>query len=99
MPNTMMTFGAKVSVCSWICVVAWKIEMIRRTTRLITIGGAEAMITNSSASWVMKVSWCMAGRKASQVADHEPLRDQVPPVDEDEEQELEGHRDGGGGEH
>jgi len=51
-PNTAIIFGTKVSVCSWICVAAWKIEITRPTTMLMPI--ADALIGEALADpdWV-----------------------------------------------
>src|SRR6218665_2074070 len=91
-----MTLGANESVCSWICVVAWNTEMRKPTSRLISTGGAETMSTRKRACCRMELSWCM---RVSQVADDQALGDEVPAIDEDEEQQLEGHGDGGGRQH
>src|SRR6188768_83250 len=97
MPVTT-AFGTKVSVISWICVAAWRIETTRPTIRLAA--------RNGSASWKPSHMACMArliamspfkvlpparGEALAQLGVEgvdEALDGQGPAVDEDEEQDL-----------
>src|SRR5579871_1587532 len=86
-------FGMKESDCSWICVTAWK----RLTARPITSPTSRIGPATSKASVIAcvarltTVSWFIAVLRslASVEARNERFGDQVPSVDEDEQQDLE----------
>src|SRR5579875_1386156 len=91
-------FGMKESDCSWIWVTAWK----RLTARPITRPTSRIGPATSNASVIACVarlttmSWFIAllpRRRASVEARDQRARDQVPAVDQDEQQDLEGHGD------
>src|SRR5579875_2865784 len=91
-------FGMKESDCTWICVTAWK----RLTARPITRPTSRIGPATSKASVIAcvarftTVSWFIAlllRGLASVEARDQRARDQVPAVDQDEQQDLEGHGD------
>ena len=88
-------FGMKESVCSWICVTAWKTETTRPTTRPTSRSGSATLNASCIASIarLMTTSWFIVE------ALHERPRDEVPAVDEDEQQDLERQRDEDGRQH
>src|SRR6185437_16514969 len=89
--------GMKLRLCSWMEVTAWKMETTSPTTSPASIIGPPI----SSASfipWVARlttVSWFMAAGSGSGLVEarDERVRDDVPAVHQDEQQELERHRD------
>src|SRR5579875_2955984 len=94
---TAMIFGMKVSVCSWIEVTAWKIEMISPITSPASSTGP-ATSTARVIAWVarlMTVSWFIGRRPSSSGVEARDERsgDQVPAADQDEQQDLERQRD------
>src|SRR3954471_13441188 len=90
-PAMARIFGMKASVCSWICVTAWKTETARPMTSPTPSSGS----ATRSASWsapltsVMTTSWSIASVEGLD----ERLGDEVPAVDEDEQQDLERQAD------
>src|SRR5919199_303299 len=81
-------FGMKVSVCSWICVTAWKTLTTRPTARPTSSSGRPTFSASCIAAVprLMMRSWSIA---LPAEAPDERRRDQVPAVDEDEQQDLE----------
>src|SRR3954447_5293645 len=91
-----MTFGMKASVCSWIWVTAWKIETTRAKIRPAASIGVATLKVSASAlvARLTTTSWFM-----SVEALHDQSGDEVPSVDQDEEQDLERQRDEDGRQH
>src|SRR5262245_10922162 len=98
-----MILGTKVKVISWICVTDCRMEMITPTARPRRSIGAERLSTRISACWPgwrtksgLIVLFGLRGPwgRAAMEARHEGADDEMPSVDEDEEQDLEGQRDG-----
>src|SRR4051794_4594609 len=86
----------KASVCSWIWVTAWKIDTTRPTIRPSASIGVATLKASVSAlvARLTTTSWFM-----SVEALHERSGDEVPVVDQDEEQDLERQRDEDGWQH
>src|SRR3954471_16765841 len=86
----------KASVCSWIWVTAWKIDTTRPTISPAASIGVASLNPSVSAlvARMTTTSWFM-----SVEALHERSGDEVPAVDEDEEQDLERQRDEDGWQH
>src|SRR5436190_8987178 len=86
----------KASVCSWIWVTAWKIDTTRPTIRPAASIGMATLKASVSAlvARLTTTSWFM-----SVEALHERSGDEVPAVDQDEEQDLERQRDEDGWQH
>src|SRR3954451_8644444 len=86
----------KASVCSWIWVTAWKIDTTRPTIRPAASIGVATLKASVSAlvARLTTTSWFM-----SVEALHERSGDEVPAVDQDEEQDLERQRDEDGWQH
>src|SRR3954470_17599063 len=91
-----MTFGMKASVCSWIWVTAWKIDTTRPTIRPAASIGVATLKASVSAlvARLTTTSWFM-----SVEALNERSGDEVPAVDQDEQQDLERERDEDGWQH
>ncbi len=58
-----MIFGMKLSVCSWICVTAWKTETTRPMTRPTSRSGSPIFRASSIAETQMltTLSWLISG--------------------------------------
>src|SRR4051812_6514993 len=86
----------KASVCSWIWVTAWKIDTTRPTIRPAASIGVATLKASVSAlvARLTTTSWFM-----SVEALHERAGDEVPAVDQDEQQDLERQRDEDGRQH
>src|SRR3954470_22281091 len=105
------TFGMKTMVCSWICVTAWKTETTRPTMRPTPSTGSATLKASVSAAVerLTTTSWSISGSSGESAcpraegplvkALHEGSGDEVPAVDQDEEQDLEGERDEDGWQH
>src|SRR3954468_19651968 len=107
------TFGMKTRVCSWICVTAWKTDTIRPTTSPTPSTGSATLKASVSAAVerLTTTSWSISGssgaiRGCGELPEgplvkalHEGSGDEVPAVDEDEEQDLERERDEDGWQH
>src|SRR3954462_7018152 len=91
-----ITFGMKASVCSWIWVTAWKIDTTRPTISPAASIGVASLNPSVSAlvARLTTTSWFM-----SVEALDEGSGDEVPAVDQDEEQDLERQRDEDGWQH
>src|ERR1700760_3050036 len=90
--------GMKLRLCSWMEVTAWKMDTISPTTSPTSIIGPP-ISSASFIAWVARlttVSWFMTAASWSWAlveARDERVRDDVPAVHQDEQQDLERHRD------
>src|SRR4051794_17085194 len=103
----------KTSVCSWICVMAWKTDTIRPTTSPTPSTGSATLKASVSAAVerLTTTSWSISGSSGAirgggdlpegplVKALHEGSGDEVPAVDQDEQQDLERERDEDGWQH
>src|SRR3954454_15442278 len=93
-PATIITtivariFGMKVSVISWICVIAWKMLTSRPTIRPAPRMGS-ATFRESVTACMTRLMTTSVFIPASVEALDEGLGDEVPAVDQDEQQDLE----------
>src|SRR3954451_17247820 len=92
--------GMKESVCSWICVTACTIDTIRPTTRPTSSSGSASLsaMPIAAVERLMTTSWSMAGSLSVEALDKR-ARDEVPPVHQDEQEDLEGQGDEDGRQH
>src|SRR5690625_3473867 len=96
---TATALGTKVRVISWICVIDWKIEIVRPTRSAVTRTGA-ASLAATVRPWVATSSTTALSMSGpSGVGRDERRGDEAPAVDEDEEQELERQGDHRGRQH
>src|SRR6185437_11750120 len=112
-PSTTITiataaiFGTRLRLCSWIWVTAWKTLTITLTTSAVSSSGPATFSARLIAcvARLTTVSWFIARLArvrrslASVEALHQRLDDEVPAVDEDEQQHLEGQGDEGRRQH
>src|SRR5579875_1519200 len=90
-----MILGMKERLCSWIEVTAWKIETTSPITRPTSIIGPATSIASVIAcvARLTTVSWFTVARLLSVEALDQGAGDQVPAVDQHEQQDLERQRD------
>src|SRR6185312_895784 len=99
-PSTTITiataaiFGTRLRLCSWIWVTAWKTLTITPTTSAVSSSGPATFIARFIAG-LARVRRSLASVEAL----HQRLDDEVPAVDEDEQQHLEGQGDEGRRQH
>src|ERR1019366_340934 len=92
--------GISVRLCSWIWVTAWKMLMTRPITRPTSSSGPAIFSARLMACEARFTRWRGSGAGFSSVeALHEGFDDQVPAVDQDEQEDLERQRDEGGRQH
>src|SRR5690242_14956495 len=87
-------FGMNVSVISWIWVIAWKMLTSRPTIRPARRSGSATFTATVMAciTRLITTSWLM-GYLSSVEALNERLRDEVPAVHQDEQEDLERQRE------
>src|SRR3954451_104500 len=83
-------FGMKESVCSWICVTAWKTLTIRPTERPTSSSGSATLRASSIADTARLMTTSVS---ISVEAPDERGQDEVPAVHQDEQEDLERQRD------
>src|SRR3954447_18719109 len=83
-------FGMKESVCSWICVTAWKTLTIRPTERPTSSSGSATLRASSIADTARLMTTSVS---ISVEAPDERGQDEVPAVHQDEQEDLERERD------
>src|SRR3954447_22821931 len=90
-----IAFGTKLSVASWICVTDWNSETPKPMASAVSRIGAQSLAASSIACRPSSMTvWSFMRSPRSPVARDEGVHDQTPPVDQDEEQQLERQRDG-----
>src|SRR3954469_15150596 len=82
--------GMKESVCSWICVTAWKTLTIRPTERPTSSSGSATLRASSIADTARLMTTSVS---ISVEAPDERGQDEVPAVHQDEQEDLERERD------
>src|SRR5271166_3899771 len=94
-----MIFGISERLCSWIWVTAWKTLITRPMRRAASRSGPATFRASVMAceARLTTVSWFI--RRLLVEALNERLDDQVPAVDQDEQQDLERQRDERGRQH
>src|SRR5919107_656628 len=78
----------KVSVCSWICVTAWKTLTMRPTARPTSSSGSATFSASSIAATARLMTRSLSIALGPEAA-HEGRRHEVPAVHEDEQEDLE----------